>query len=64
MENKEIIWAMKRYNHDNPNMYISTSQLAKITGMNINDLRKKLKKMEKQGLVKSKKAGSRVWSAV
>jgi len=64
MKHKDIHWIMTRYNHDNPQMWMSTSHVSKIIGKEVTWTRNELKKMERAGLVKSKKYGFLMWSAI
>ena len=65
MTHKDIHWIMSRYNHDNPEMWMSTSHISLLIGScDVSWTRKELKKMEKSGLVRMKKSGSLMWSAI
>jgi len=55
---------MTRYNHDDPHMWMSTSHVAKLIGKETEWTRVELGKMVKIGMIKVKKQGHLLWSAI
>ena len=64
MRHNDIHWIMTRYNHDDPHMWMSTSHVAKLIGKETEWTRVELGKMVKIGMIKVKKQGHLLWSAI
>lgn len=64
--NENIVWIMKRYNHDNPHQPNTTRVISILIGEDIYSTRRRLNEMAEFGLVKKiqESGKSLKWSAV
>jgi hypothetical protein len=61
LSNKDILWIMSRYNHENPKMLMSTTHIAGLIGLPVLETRKMLSALVKDGSLVCERQHCTVW---